>query len=154
MAVTKWHTAHVVDELHVSIETAPARDDVAVLESGLTAHTLPIIGVPGFRPLAVFLRDHNGRIVGGAYGRTNWNRLHISTVWVAETARGKGLGRRVMLAIEGAAEERGCERAHLDRFSYQARPFYEKLGYRVFGELEDYRPGHTRFFLRKQLRAR
>jgi hypothetical protein len=59
-----------------------------------------------------------------------------------------------MLAIEGAAEERGCERAHLDTFSYQARPFYEKLGYRVFGELEDYPPGHTRFFLRKQLRAR
>lgn len=143
-----------MDELHVSIETSPGRDDIAVLESGLTAHTQPIIGVPGFQPLAVFLRDDAGRIVGGAYGRTNWNWLHIATVWVAETARGKGLGRQVMLAIEGAAEERGCERAHLDTFSYQARPFYEKLGYRVFGELEDYPPGHTRFFLRKQLRAR
>ena len=48
-------------------------------------------------------------------------------MWVAETARGKGLGRQVMLAIEDAAEERGCERARLDTFSYQARPFYEKL---------------------------
>ena len=70
-----------MDELHVSIETA------------------------GFQPLAVFLRDDAGRIVGGAYGRTNWNWLHIATVWVAEAARGKGLGRQVMLAIEGAAAE-------------------------------------------------
>jgi len=46
-----------------------------------------------------------------------------------------------MLAIEGAAEERGYERAHLDTLRYQARAFYEKLGYRMFGELEDYPPG-------------
>ena len=46
---------------------------------------------------------------------------------------------------------RGCRYAHLDTFSYQARPFYDRLGYRLFGELENYPPGHSRFFLRKQL---
>jgi GNAT superfamily N-acetyltransferase len=106
---------------------------------------------PGFRPLAVFLRDSAGHIVAGAYGRTNWNWLHISSVWVAEGERGKGFGRELILAIEAAAAQRGCRQAHLDTFSYQARPFYERLGYRVFGELEDYPPGHARFFLRKQL---
>jgi GNAT superfamily N-acetyltransferase len=99
----------------------------------------------------VFLRDSAGHIVAGAYGRTNWNWLHISSVWVAEGERGKGFGRELILAIEAAAAQRGCRQAHLDTFSYQARPFYERLGYRVFGELEDYPPGHARFFLRKQL---
>jgi GNAT superfamily N-acetyltransferase len=141
-------------ELRISVETTPAREDVAVLEAGLTAHTLPIIGTPGFKPLAVFLRDSAGHVVAGAYGRTNWNWLHISTVWVAETERGKGFGRELILAIEAAAEQRGCRQAHLDTFSYQARPFYERLGYRVFGELEDYPTGHARFFLRKQLHER
>jgi hypothetical protein len=82
-----------MDDLRISAEATPTREDIAILEAGLTAHTLPIIGVPGFKPLAVFLRDSAGRIVAGAYGRTNWNWLHISTLWVAEAERGKGLGR-------------------------------------------------------------
>jgi len=140
-----------MDESHMSIETAPVREDIAILEAGLSAHALPITGTGGFQPLAVFWRDSAKRILGGAYGRTNWNWLHIATVWVAEHERGKGLGRRLILAIEAAAAERGFRQAHLDTFSYQARPFYERLGYRIFGELEDYPPGHSRFFLRKHL---
>jgi hypothetical protein len=49
------------------------------------------------------------------------------------------------------AIRRGCRGAYLDTFSYQARPFYEKLGYAVFGTLDDYPPGHQRFFMRKRL---
>jgi len=41
----------------------------------------------------------------------------------------------------------------LETHSYEARPFYEKLGYEVFAALEDYPPGHTKFYLRKQLAA-
>jgi GNAT superfamily N-acetyltransferase len=140
-----------MDDSSLSIETAPTREDIAVLEAGLSTHALPFTGTGGFEPLAVFSRDPARRILGGAYGRTNWNWLHIHNVWVAEEERGKGLGRRLMLAIEAAAAERGCRHAHLDTFSYQARPFYERLGYRLFGELESYPPGHSRFFLRKQL---
>ncbi len=31
----------------------------------------------------------------------------------------------------------------------QAPGFYERLGYTIFGTLEDYPPGHSRFFFRK-----
>jgi hypothetical protein len=48
---------------------------------------------------------------------------------------------------------RGCVGVWLDTFSFQARGFYEKLGYRVFGEVADYPPGHTRHFLKKSLCA-
>jgi hypothetical protein len=54
-------------------------------------------------------------------------------------------------ALEEAAIRLGCRGAYLDTFSYQARPFYGKLGYAVFGTLEDYPPGHRRFFMRKAL---
>ena len=49
------------------------------------------------------------------------------------------------------AIERGCTNAHLDTFSFQARPFYEKLGYRVFGTLENHPAGHQHYFMTKSL---
>ena len=57
----------------------------------------------------------------------------------------------MLLALEDKARERGCEFSHLDTFSYQARPFYEKLGYEVFATLEDYPPGQQRFYMKKTL---
>jgi GNAT superfamily N-acetyltransferase len=138
-------------DLVVSVDATPSPRDVAVLEAGLTAHALPITNRPGFRPLAVFARDAAGCVVGGARGTTNWNWLHIGLLWVSDAERGQGLGRRLMSAIEDAGRARGCTRVHLDTFSYQARPFYEKLGYEIFATLDDYPPGHQRFFMRKTL---
>jgi hypothetical protein len=40
----------------------------------------------------------------------------------------------------------------LSTFSFQARPFYERFGYEVFGELPDYPEGHSLYFMKKMLR--
>jgi hypothetical protein len=56
-----------------------------------------------------------------------------------------------MAAMEDAARRRGCRAAWLDTFSFQAPGFYRGLGYRVFGKLAGYPPGHTRHFLWKPL---
>ena len=65
--------------------------------------------------------------------------------------RGQGVGRALMGHAEAHARERECHSAWLDTF--QARGFYEALGYVPFGELEDYPPGQSRYFLRKRLVA-
>jgi ribosomal protein S18 acetylase RimI-like enzyme len=65
--------------------------------------------------------------------------------------RGAGAGRRLMMEAEAEALRRGCCAAELDTFSFQARGFYERLGYSVFGALEDYAPGQSRFYMRKRL---
>ena len=135
----------------LTLEEPPRDQDVAALADGLNEHALPHTGVAGFKPLGILLRDDRGALVGGAYGYVNWNWLFINLVWLSESARGGGHGRRVMLALEQAARERGCTHAHLDTFSFQARPFYEKLGYEVFSTLDDYPLGHQRCFLKKAL---
>ena len=140
-----------VDGLTLSIETRPAARDVEALGQGLTDHALPTVGRPGFQPLAVFARGADGRLVGGMSAQVNWNWLHVSLVWIEESRRRAGLGSRLLAALEAAAIERGCTQAHLDTFSYQARPFYERHGYRVFATLEDYPTGQQRFFMRKAL---
>ncbi len=140
-------------DLLFTVEQALSRTDVGVLENGLGEHALPFTGVYGFRPLGVFARGPDGDVRAGAVGRVNWNWLDISLVWVAPGLRHQGIGEQLMAAIENAGRERGCRYAHLDTFSYQARPFYERLGYRVFATLDDYPPGHQRFYLRKELRS-
>ena len=64
------------------------------------------------------------------------------------------MGRRLLRAAEREAAERGCAHAYLDTFDFQARPFYERLGYAVFGVQEGFPPGHVRYFLRRALDGR
>jgi hypothetical protein len=56
-----------------------------------------------------------------------------------------------MSQAEREAIRRGCRGAWLDTFSFQARGFYERLGYTVFGTIAGCPPGHSRFFLKKDL---
>ena len=138
--------------IELSIEAQPDPRDLEALGRGLSEHSQPFTQGEGFLPIAVLARDEQGRLAGGARGKLNWNWLHVSVLWVAPELRQQGLGSRLLHAIESAARARGCNQAHLDTFSYQAKPFYERHGYAVFGVLENYPPGHERIFLHKTLR--
>ncbi len=105
-------------------------------------------------PFALALEDAGGNVLGGVLGFSRWGWLYLASVAVPAELRGQGWGRRLMEAAEAAAAQRGCRYVWLDTYSFQARPFYEKLGYRVFGELPDHPPGHTRFFMFKALPQR
>jgi ribosomal protein S18 acetylase RimI-like enzyme len=67
--------------------------------------------------------------------------LDIDNLWLHEYFRRQGLGSRLLATAEKEARQRGCRRAMLKTFSFQARTFYEKNGYRVTGRLDDYPPG-------------
>ncbi len=103
----------------------------------------------GYRDL-VALSRLGGELVGGLIGYTHWNWLFIKQLWVADEVRRSGIGRRLMLTAEQEACHRGCLHAHCDTFDFQALPFYQALGYSIFGQLEDYPLGHTRYFLHKR----
>lgn len=104
------------------------------------------------RPVAVLLNDpQTGHLIGGLWGRTAWAWLHMDTLYVPEAFRGAGLGSKLVRMAEAEAIGRGCVGAWLDTFSFQARAFYERLGYRVAGTIDDQPPGHARHFLHKRL---
>ena len=139
------------ETIELTLDEAPSRADVDRLRAGLTEHSASFVDEPGFQPLAVFARDPGGELAGGACGHVNWTWLDVSLLWVAEPLRGQGLGSRLLLRLEASARDRGCRRAHVETFSYQARKFYQRHGYEVFASLPDYPPGHTRVYLRKRL---
>ena len=115
----------------------PNPDDLRAVVRGLVAHNAARAAPEDKRPLAVFARAPNGEIHGGAAGYTHWGWLFVSHLWVPESLRGEGWGRRLMTALEEAARRRGCHAAHLDTFSFQSLGFYERLGYERFATLED-----------------
>jgi predicted acetyltransferase/ribosomal protein S18 acetylase RimI-like enzyme len=103
------------------------------------------------RPLVLLLTGPDSdEIVGGLHGSTGYSYLYVNLLFVPESMRRGGVGRKLMMEAEAEAIRRGCHAAVLDTFSFQARGFYEKLGYSVFGTLHDYPPGHSRFYLTKR----
>ncbi|HEX5682917.1 MAG TPA: GNAT family N-acetyltransferase [Ideonella sp.] len=103
------------------------------------------------RPLCSFARGPDGAIVGGLTAKTYWNYLDIAFLWVDESHRGAGIGQQLVQSAEAEAFRRGCRFALLDTFSFQARPFYERLGYRQFGQLTGFPGGHVRHYMTKEL---
>jgi GNAT superfamily N-acetyltransferase len=133
----------------LEVTDAPAVGDVEALLHGLIAFNEPFIGRADFRQLAVLAR-HDRALVGGLVGETGRGFLFVDLLWLAEPWRGGGLGSRLLRAAEAEAEARGCHSAWLDTYDFQARPFYERHGFRLFGELDGFPNGHRRFYLVKR----
>ncbi|MDA7922201.1 GNAT family N-acetyltransferase [Verrucomicrobiales bacterium] len=102
-------------------------------------------------PLCVFDRIENGEIIAGLAGKTYWNYLEVSFLWVAESHRHQGRASAMMKAAEEEALRRGCRNILLDTYSFQALDFYEKLVFSKFGTLSDFSGEQTRYFLHKEL---
>ncbi|MBX3673297.1 MAG: GNAT family N-acetyltransferase [Burkholderiales bacterium] len=108
-------------------------------------------GPSGNRPLVVELRDAGGAVAGGLWGSTAYGWLFTQLLAVPEQSRGRGLGRQILSLAEAEAIKRGCHAAWLDTFEFQAKAFYERMGYSCFATLPDYPKGYSRYFMRKEL---
>ncbi len=132
-------------------EQADADSLPAEVRKGIRESDPQGVGGRDWKPITFALRSDDGSVVGGIYGATMWTWLMIDGLWISPSLRGLGLGRKLLLAAESEAIDRGCNGSWLGTFDFQARDFYEHLGYVIFSELPDFPPGHTHFHLRKIL---
>ncbi|MBB3691755.1 GNAT family N-acetyltransferase [Sphingomonas sp. BK580] len=123
----------------------------AAILAPLVAHNDSAVGQMPREEIALVLRDEAGAIVGGLWGVASYRWLFVQYLALPPDRRGRGEGRALMLAAEAEAARLGCVGVWLDTFSFQARGFYEKLGYAQFGAIDDYPPGESRFFLAKRI---
>ena len=143
-----------MNETHaITLTDQPDPADTKFIEDGLAAYNLQFAPPYGTQRLVVLLRDDNGKLTGGLLGLTWWGWLRIDILWLDEAVRGQDWGTRLMEIAENEAIRRGCHHVFLDTMSFQALPFYLKLGYTVFGELDDLPTGlgHKMHFLQKTL---
>ncbi|MGE0352127.1 MAG: GNAT family N-acetyltransferase [Gemmatimonadales bacterium] len=135
----------------MDIEIATSPLDRERLIDGLRRHNRANAPDPGWQPFMLVLRSEDGAVTGGFIGESGWEWFHIQFLWIADHMRKQGWGRALLQRAEQEARARGCRGIHLDTHSFQAPDFYQALGYRTFGRLDDYPAGHRRYFMWKSL---
>ena len=118
---------------------------------GIDYYNIAVTSLPNYFPVNFVLRSECGDVLGGVLCQLWGGWLQVSYLWVAEGARGLGHGARLMKNAEVHAGRLGAIGVTLETYSFQARTFYERLGYEVFGTLDGCPRGHDKFFLRKAL---
>lgn len=137
--------------LRLDIRDTPTPEDREAVLAPLRAYNERVAGPARAEPVAILLRDAEDRALGGLWGRSGYDWLFVEYLAVPDKLRGQGLGAALIAEAERIARDRGCCGIWLDTFAFQARGFYEKLGFTVFGTLEDHPRGSRRFFLSKRL---
>ncbi|QVW21295.1 GNAT family N-acetyltransferase [Pseudomonas hormoni] len=137
--------------LSIELSQNPTPEDREAILAPLRAYNVAQAGDGNAQPLALLVRDDQGEILGGLYGRFFYQWLFIELLSVPEQGRGQGIGSRLMQMAEDLAREKECVGIWLDTFDFQAPEFYRKFGYSELGQIADYPPGHKRFFFQKRL---
>jgi GNAT superfamily N-acetyltransferase len=125
--------------------------DATFVREGLALFNVAVTGDSYYSPLAIFLKDERGAVLGGALGHVWGGWLDLDALWVTEPYRGQGYGSRLLRAAEDEARMQGCYGVFLTSFSFQAPTFYEKFGYEVVADIPDYPKGHSYQVLKKSL---
>jgi GNAT superfamily N-acetyltransferase len=136
--------------MEIVVDPELKAEDFAIIRDRLYAYNDSKVDSPDGH-LGILLKDDIGATVGGLVARWYYGWMFIELLFVPESLRGQDFGTSLMQQAERYAREKQFTGIWLDTFGFQARGFYEKLGYAVFGELPDYPAGHSRYFLSKRL---
>ena len=139
-----------MDDFKLKIENNPHQADLKFLDDNIFEYNFSKIGRYSYEDLVIFIRDKN-KVVAGLYGYTGLGWLYIHLLWVKAEHRSKGLGTRLIEAAELEAINRGCHGVYLYTYSFQKPVFYEKRGYQVFAQLENFPDSYLKFFMKKAL---
>lgn len=128
--------------------------DGARISAALKDENRRAVNRPDRSYFAFVAEDDSGAFLGGVHAYVQWDLLYIDDLWLDPVARGRGLGRRLMLLAENEGIARGATLCVLDTNDWQARPFYEKLGYRVISSFKFNQGRHEHFAMIKDVLVR
>ncbi|MGH6998110.1 MAG: GNAT family N-acetyltransferase [Phenylobacterium sp.] len=137
------------------ISTATRPDDAYMpIWAPLLAFNQQTVGEASGEPFALTITSPGqDAVLGGLWALSLWGSFYVALVVVPQTARGQGLGRALIASAEAEARSRNCRMMWLDTYAFQARAFYERLGFEVFGQIDGPAPVFPRYFMQKLLAA-
>jgi GNAT superfamily N-acetyltransferase len=112
-------------------------EDLAAITHGVLNHGRERAQGGNALPIACTVRDGT-RVVAGGAGRTEYRRLFVGHLWVAEELRGNGVGSRVLAELEAEASKRGCEDSMIETLDDRVAQLYSRLGYKLLAKVPNY----------------
>ncbi len=109
---------------------------------------------PSHVDLSYSVKNQQGVVIGGILARIYcWGVVFVDILWINDHYRGQGLGTTLLNKVEEDAKAQQCHLIHLDTFDFQAKDFYEKNGFEIYGVLDNCPPNHKRYYMKKILQA-
>lgn len=139
-----------IDLLSLTVTDNPSLLDLALISDNVIQSGRSSNPNGGAMPLACLIREQD-LLVAGGIGRTEFGRLFINYLWVAEPLRCKGLATKILATMEREARLRGCHDALIETLIDSVAAFYQRLGYECIAVLPDFCGPVTRHTLRKNL---
>ncbi|ELV8719430.1 GNAT family N-acetyltransferase [Vibrio vulnificus] len=137
--------------MEFELDLDPTEENINHIRNGLVEHNSPFLAGIDRRKVAYYAINDKKKVAGitaEIFG--SW--LLINFLWVDKAIRGQGTGSKLMAKLESYAESQGCHSSMVDTFSFQAKPFYEKLGYKCQMTLDNYPTSYSRYFFTKSLK--
>ncbi|OGV93784.1 hypothetical protein A3B57_03905 [Microgenomates group bacterium RIFCSPLOWO2_01_FULL_47_10] len=134
----------------ISQNSEPDPADKQIMVDGMLAYHASQGHPRQINTYSIIMKDHD-KTIGCVVVTFLWNGMEIQSLWVDETVRKQGYGRKLMAMAEEEAIKRGCGLAYTNTFTWQAPGFYQKIGYSEYGKLEDFPAGNTLFYFSKRL---
>lgn len=122
--------------MQINFTEAPSSELINTLTDRINEET-PSYGA--VLPWAFSIQEE-GELVAGCNGYYLFGVLYTDQLWVAESHRKQGLGRKLMEAVHAMGRKKGYKLATVHTMDFQgAIPFYQKIGYTI----DFTRPGYT-----------
>jgi len=131
------------------------REEYNLVDNGIVEYNLskvPFTQEPSFFPINRVIKGEKGEVLAGINSMLYcWNCLYIDVLWVNKEFREEGYGTILLNKVEEIAKARGCKLVHLDTFDFQAKDFYLKQRYEIFGVLDNCPLEHKRYYMKKSI---
>ena len=126
-------------------------DQVEIIEARLSAYDENHISYKMNGCIQIGVEENGVLIAGLDACVTAFKILYVSTVFVDEAYRRKGIGAQLMREMEKRAVVMGVNTIRLDTFNWQGKEFYEALNYNCVGHYDNVEDGYSEYFFLKRL---
>lgn len=122
-----------------------------IIQDGLDEVAKSKKGLDAVQSFSFSCLDKDKNFVAGIKGTLIYGCLCVDTLWVSEDFRGQNYGTLLMSKAENLERERNCNFMNLCTTDWQAKPFYEKLGFKLEFVRSGYDKDSELYYLKKDL---
>ncbi|MDF3033330.1 MAG: N-acetyltransferase [Alphaproteobacteria bacterium] len=115
--------------LAIQASVVPAPEDIGFLSQGIYKEALKKKSMRPIQRFGFFLKNETSQTVGGVDGFCYYGCLYMDQLYIEEAYRGQGWGQKLVRAAEDFGVSQKCTMFTVTTMDWEAKGFYEKLGY-------------------------